>query len=217
MTVQDELTRRATWQAALAEVVGTAFLALAVLLSGGPFAVALVLTVFVFVIGSISGASLNPAVTVGLVVARHMSVAKGVLYIVAEVVGAYIAVAVAPLIHPLATSYAAGSVGGEFFGFGILMLGVLATVGGYLPKSASGLTIGGALLAGLLTTGGVLNPAVALGLGVAGLAPWAIWAPIVGALVFAAIFRALAPFSAVGQLREVETPPTELQSTTAAA
>jgi aquaporin Z len=155
--------------------------------------------------------------TVGLVVARHMSVAKGVLYIVAEVVGAFIALAVAPLIHPLAASYTAGSVGGEFFGLGILMLGVLATVGGYLPKSASGLTIGGALLAGLLTTGGVLNPAVALALGVAGMAPWTIWAPIVGALVFAAIFRALAPFSAVEQLREVETRPTELPSTRAAA
>jgi hypothetical protein len=49
------------------------------------------------------------------------------------------------------------------------------------------------------------------------MAPWAIWAPIVGALVFAAIFRALAPLSAVGQLREVETSPTALQSTKVAA
>jgi aquaporin Z len=216
MTMQDELRDRATWQAALAELVATAFLTLAALLSGGPFAVAIVLLVFVFAIGSISGGLLNPAVAVGLVVARHISVAKGVLFIVAEIVGAFIALAVAPLIHPLAASYAAASMGGEFFGFGILMLAVLANVGGYLPKAASGLTVGGALLAGLLTTGGILNPAVALAMGVAAVSPWSIWAPIVGALVFAAIFRALAPFHAGPQLSGIEAPPTELQSRKAA-
>jgi aquaporin Z len=216
MTVQDELTDRATWKAALAEVVATAFLTLAALISGGPLAVALVLGVFVFAIGSISGASLNPAVTVGLMVAQRLSVPKGVLYIIAEIMGAFIALTVAPLIRPLAPSYTAATPGGEFFGFGILMLAVLATVGGYLPKAASGLAIGGALLAGLLTTGGILNPAVALALGVTAVAPWAIWAPVVGAVVFAAIFRGFAPFNAVEPVRARETLPAELPSRQAA-
>lgn len=216
MTIQDELTDRATLHAALAEVVATAFLTLAALLSGGPFAVGLVLMVFVFAIGGISGGLLNPAVAVGLVVARQISIVKGVLFIIAEVVGALIALALAPLIHPLAPFYTAASVGGEFLGFGILMLAVLATFGGYLPRPASGLTIGGGLLAGLLTTGGILNPAVALAMGVATGSPWAIWAPILSALVFAAIFRGFAAFNAAPPLRQVEAPPTELPARHAA-
>ena len=102
MTVAAQLTNRATWQAVVAELVGTFFLALAPLLSGGLFGVALTLMVFVYAVGTISGGSLNPGVTVGLVVARHLSVTSGVLYIVAKVVGALVARFLTPLIAPLA-------------------------------------------------------------------------------------------------------------------
>ena len=215
-SIRDELSDRFIWQAGLAELVATAFLSLAALISGGPYAVGLVLAVFLFAIGSISGGSLNPAVTVGLMVARHVSVVKGVIYIVAEVVGAYIGLGLAPLIHPLAVSYTAATPAGEFLGFGILMLAVLATAGGYLPRAASGLAIGGGLLAGLLITGGIINPAIALVFGVAVAQPWSIWAPIVAAVVFAGIFRAFATFNAIEPVRALQVPPTDLPSRQAA-
>jgi aquaporin Z len=195
-SIQHELSDSTTWRAGLAEVLGTFFLALAALLSGGPFAVGLTLLVMVYALGSVSGASLNPGVTVGLVVARHISVLRGVIYIVAEVVGALLARLVAPAILPLPAHFAAATWAGELLGIGFLIVAVLAATGGYVPQAANGIAIGGGLLAGLLTTRGILNPAIAIAMGQTLSAPWAVWAPIVGALVFAGIFRALTSFQA---------------------
>ena len=50
------------------------------------------------------------------------------------------------------------------------------------------------MLAGLVTTKGILNPAIAFAMGQTTSAPWALWAPIAGALLFAGIFRVLASF-----------------------
>jgi aquaporin Z len=191
--IAHELTAPATWRAVLAEVVGTFFLALAALISGGPYAVGLTLAIMVYVLGRVSGASLNPAATVGLVVARHLSVLRGGLYIVAEVAGALLARLLAQFITPLPLFTAANTLG-ELLGVGFLIVAVLAVTGGYVPQAASGLTIGGGLLAGLVTTKGILNPAIAFAMGQATSAPWALWAPLAGALLFAGIFRVLASF-----------------------
>jgi aquaporin Z len=192
--IAHELTAPATWRAGLAEVVGTFFLALAALISGGPYAVGLTLGIMVYVLGRVSGASLNPAITVGLVVARHLSVLRGVLYIVAEVAGAVLARLLAQYVTPLPLHFTAANGAGELLGIGFLMLAVLAVTGGYVPRAASGLTIGGGLLAGLLTSKGILNPAIAFAMGQTTSAPWALWAPIAGTLLFAGIFRAVASF-----------------------
>jgi len=216
MLGQKELTERGTWQAVAAELIGTFFLTLAALISGGPFAVALVLLVFVYSLGLLNGGSLNPAVSVGLVIARHLSITRGALYIVAEIVGALIARGVAPLIAPLPPVFAAANPVGEFVGFGLLMLAVLATTGKYLPSVDSGLVIGAALLGGLLTTNGILNPAVAIAMGQATSAPWALWVPIIGAIIWAAIFRADIPFDAVAPAPAyAEEPPLPVQQTVA--
>ena len=179
-------------------MVGTFFLALAAFIGGGPYAVGLTLGIMVYILGRVSGASLNPAVTVGLVVARHLSVLRGGLYIVAETLGALLARLLAPYVSPLPLHFTAANGAGELLGIGFLILAVLAVTGGYVPPAASGLTIGGGLLAGLLTSKGILNPAIALAMGQSTAAPWALWAPIAGVLLFAALFRVVASFQVAG-------------------
>lgn len=174
-----------TLQAGLAELVGTFFLALAALATPAPYtavAIGLTLAAFVYAIGDISGCNVNPAVTLGLVVTRRLPMAVGVLYGAAQVAGAALARLLAPHVAAL-PSYAAANAVGEFVGVGFLVLTVLAVSTKAVPKSGSGVAIGAALLAGLLTTHGVLNPAIALAMGLSLSA--ALWAPLVGALVFA--------------------------------
>jgi len=179
-----DLLKRQTRQAGLAELVGTLFLALAALLTPAPYtalAVGLTLVAFVYALGDISGCNLNPAVTLGLVITRRLPPAVGLLYLVAQLAGAALARLLAPLIAPL-PSDAAASPAGEVVGVGFLVLTVLAVSTKFVPKSGSGIAIGAALLAGLLATRGVLNPAIALAMGLGGTP--ALWGPLVGALIF---------------------------------
>lgn len=83
--------------ALLGEVIGTALLAMLFfpmrLLSGGAInmatfflgLVAILISVYAF-----SGACLNPLVVVGMMASRRMSVIRGVMYIIAEIVGAWL-------------------------------------------------------------------------------------------------------------------------------
>ena len=183
-----DLKKAETYQAVLAELVGTGLLTLAALLAGTPYAVALILAALVYGLGPISGAQLNPAVTLGLLVARRQPVVKGVLYLVAQVVGALLAAKVAPSIGDLG-SYSAGKPVGEFVGAGLLVLTVVAVSDKWVPKAGGGVAIGAALGAGLLLTNGVLNPAVALAMGL-GRSP-ALWAAALGGVAFAALFDLL--------------------------
>ena len=176
-----------TWKAALAELVGTLFLTLAALLAGTPYAVALTLAAFVYAIGHISGCHLNPAVTIGLLSARRLPVATGLLYVLAQVTGALLAWLPTSFAGTPAADYRAGGAFAEFFGIGFLMLTVIAVSDKHVPKSGSGVAIGAALAAGLLTTGGILNPAVAIGLNETFSA--ATWATVLGAIAFSALFR----------------------------
>ncbi len=162
-----DLLKRQTRQAGLAELVGTLFLALAALLTPAPFtalAVGLTLVAFVYALGDISGCNVNPAVTLGLVITRRLPPAVGLLYLVAQLAGAALARLLAPLIAPLPPD-AAAPPAGEVVGVGFLVLTVLAVSTKFVPKSGSGIAIGAALLAGLLATRGVLNPALALAMG----------------------------------------------------
>jgi aquaporin Z len=176
--------------AALAELTGTFFLALAALAVPAPLtipAVGLMLLVFVYVIGGISGCHLNPAVTVGLCAARQFPLGEGVLYIVAQVAGALLArlVVAAGWVGESGTYESAGAVA-EFLGFGVLMLAVAAVTEKRVTAAGSGVAVGPALIAGLLVSGGVLNPAIAVAMGLA-TSP-AVWATVISGVAFSLLF-----------------------------
>lgn len=180
-----------TWYAALAELTGTFFLTLVALTVAPPvtpYAVGLTLLVFVYTIGSISGSHINPAVTVGLVASKRFPLVGGIIYIVAQIAGAMLARLVAGLglAGTLSDDYKAGSAGLEFIGFGILILTVAATTESRVSKSGSGIAVGGALLAGLLLSNGILNPAVAIAMRQAN-SP-AVWATVISGVVFGLLF-----------------------------
>jgi aquaporin Z len=66
------------------------------------------------------------------------------------------------------------------------MLTVAATTENKVSKSGSGIAVGGALLAGLLLSNGILNPAVAIAMG-EGLSP-ALWITPISGIVFGWLF-----------------------------
>ncbi|MDF7815401.1 aquaporin [Hymenobacter sp. YC55] len=180
-----------TWFAVLPELVGTFFLTIAALTVASPltaYAVSLTLLVFVYAVGGLSGAHLNPAVTVGLVASRRFPLVEGLLYVAAQVGGALLArlAATAGLVGPPTGDYHAGSTGAEFLGFGLLMLTVAAATEKKVTKAGSGLAVGGALLAGLLVSKGILNPAVAIAMGVAS-SP-ALWATLLSGVAFGGLY-----------------------------
>ena len=181
---------RQTRIAALAELVGTFFLTLSALLVPAPFkplAVGLTLLVLVYGIGNTSCCHINPAVTVGLMWVRRFPFGAGIFYILAQFAGAILARLLAGLVGDIPPGGGAAGIFGEFFGFGILMLTVTAVTENEVPKTGSGIAIGGALMAGLLFSNGILNPAVAL----AALDPLsaAMWVTPLSGIAFASLFR----------------------------
>ena len=158
----------------LAELVGTFFL-LAVILSAPPgvtFAAAgVILLVMVVAIGKTSGAHLNPAVTTALVATKQFPLKDGLAYVVAQVLGALLAVLSVDAL--LARSLGdvdpgSGAFFAELFGTFLLTFVVSQVTMNQVPEAGSALGIGFALAAGVLlagpSSGGVLNPAIALAL-----------------------------------------------------
>jgi glycerol uptake facilitator-like aquaporin len=133
-------------------------------------------------------------VTIALAAARRMPAGIAVLYLLAQTGGALLARLVAAHVAPLAHDYASGTPAGEFVGFAFLMLAVLAVSDRYVPSAGSDVAIGAALLAGLLVSKGILNPAIALAEGQERSA--ALWAPVLSGLVFTGLFLLVAPSTA---------------------
>lgn len=175
---------------ALSEFTGTFFLSLAALTVPAPFtifAVGIVLLVFVYVIGPISGAHINPAITIGLVAARQFPTGEGVLYIFVQLVAALFArMMVSQGWIGALGNYSSAGVAAEFIGFGILMLAVAAVTEKRVTAAGSGVAVGPALMAGLFISGGVLNPAVAVAMGLS-TSP-AVWATSLSGVAFALLY-----------------------------
>ncbi len=163
----------------LAEFAGAFTLALAVRLSlvgmipmlATPFVAALVLGIFVYTVGSVSGAHLNPAITIGLFSVRRISLTDAAGYVFAQLLGACAALLVELVL--VGTSPASSVpqavpflIFGEVLGAFFLAMGVASVAFGKTHQAASGLVVGGSLLLGILLSasfsGGILNPAVAL-------------------------------------------------------
>lgn len=85
------------WGALLGELIGTMLLTMLLMCSVGVFRVDWVpILLMSAVIGiylaatKLSGAQLNPLITVGMMASRRMSAVRGVLYILAQIIGAWI-------------------------------------------------------------------------------------------------------------------------------
>lgn len=81
--------------ASVAEFIGTFLLATVVIAaSGQPLFVMFAALAVVLVVGGVSGAHLNPALTVGALATRRINLARAVSYVVAQVLGALLALVV---------------------------------------------------------------------------------------------------------------------------
>lgn len=183
----------------IAEALGTFALTFIVLLAVScgdkvgiavPVIAGLTVMLCVYTLGPISGSHLNPSVTLGLLSIKKISGVDAFRYIVAQFGGAVIAVVFAQVFlisHTIAPAtflpsvFLAELVGAFFFN-----LGIAAVVYEKVDDDMSGVVVGGSLLFGILFASlagaaGVLNPAVAFGLGHVSL--MYTLAPIVGAVL----------------------------------
>lgn len=173
------------------ELVGTFFLALtaavAVTASAGlypgyqamflPFVVTLTVAILVYLFIGVSGANLNPAVSVAQFMMRAITMTRMFVHIVAQVIGAWFGVLVArvildstnvvPSVQNVSTGVA------EFVGSFLLMFAIGMVIYKRVDEKFSGIVIGGVLGIACTFAGvsgaGVFNPAIALGLGSTGL------------------------------------------------
>ncbi len=175
----------------LAELIGTYFLVFVVgLVVGGlapaewaPIAVSAVLCVCVCAFGHASGAHFNPAVTIAAWLRRRINAGRMIGYIIAQLLGAYLAVLTCTLMDSWATPaplVLAGSsqiiVAEGIFTFLLVtvILNVAATKATegnqYFPFAIAGAVLAGALCVGTIS-GAVFNPAVGTGLVAMGALP----------------------------------------------
>ncbi|SIT88904.1 MIP/aquaporin family protein [Microbacterium sp. RU33B] len=201
-----------TLRSALAELIGTfvfVFAIISAVNSGSdltPLAIGFALMVMVFATGHISGAHLNPAVSVGVWLRGAIDLTGLLTYIIAQLVGASLAALVSFALFPAATDAMQVDVGPAFlvealwtFVLVYVVLNV-ATSKDHPNNSFYGLAIGSTVFVGAVgfgsVSGGGFNPAVALGLAITGQFAWgSYWlyflAPIVGGAVAAVVFRVL--------------------------
>jgi aquaporin Z len=212
-------------------VIAAAFPGLGIGFVGVALAFGLTLLTMVYAIGHISGCHLNPAVSVGLAVAKRFPAAELLPYIGAQVAGAILASSVLFVIASgkpgfdlsggfAANGYDAHSLGGYSFvaclvaevvlTFMFLVI-VLGATDRRAPQGFAGIAIGFGLtliyLIGIPITNMSVNPARSTGpaLFVGGWALgqlWLFWvAPILGAAVAGLAYRALAAEPALPQLK----------------
>lgn len=217
-TVRSGMSSELVLGSLVAEMFGTFVLTAALLNSGGNVIIAaVVVMVLVMALSRLSGGHLNPVVTVAMWTTKQISAIKAAGYLVAQIVGAMLAlVVVTQFVHAAPTDSMTGQVSavfsvptlteqwrpvlGEALGALVFGLAVAAAVMGRKNSHESGFIVGGGLLVGLviasLGSPAVLNPAVAIGLSAYHadnfwtIAAFAI-APIVGGVAGAWLYKLL--------------------------
>lgn len=190
----------------LAEIIGTFILAAAVGASGQtsvatPLVAGITLLTLVYVLGPVSGAHVNPAVTAGLWSIGAVKTPEALKYIVSQLIGGLLAYFALSSLSglPMPTALLIDGSVGELLGAAILAMGVATVVKGKVADAAAGLAVGFSLFTGVLVASmgspGVLNPAVALGLGAWQMEPVAIVVfvlmPLVGGVIGANMSKIL--------------------------
>ena len=150
----------------------------------------LTLAMLVLAIGKVSGAHVNPAVTIGLWTLRKIETTTAVVYIAAQILGAAVALRLFQYLQNDVLQNSAGKFDWRIFvaeaiGTLVFTFGVAAVVTQKLDGFKAAFTIGASLTLGALiaatASNGILNPAVALGLN-----SWS-WtyaaAPVLGAVL----------------------------------
>ena len=184
-------------------MVGTFVLAFAVALSLGgklalptPLMAGLALGLVVYAVGHISGAHINPAITVGLWSLKKINTTDAIFYIFFQFVGAIIAFFLSGVVTtiPALTVVTNWPVFfGELLGTFFFSFGVASVATDKVAPAASGLVVGGSLFLGIsfasFLSNGILNPAVAMGINSFSLAY--LFGPIVGALLGMQVFAVL--------------------------
>jgi aquaporin Z len=174
-----------------------------------PVAIGSVLMVMIYAGGHISGGHFNPAVTLGVWL-RGKCETKDVLpYIVAQLVGAALAALVVKFLKagattaPMTLNTLPALVAEFLFTFALVFVVLnVATAKGTAGNSHYGLAIGFTVVVGAYAvggiSGGVFNPAIAVGISMLGLSAWSnIWiylvADFAGAAAAAMAFKAVNP------------------------
>jgi aquaporin Z len=189
----------------IAEALGTFALTLVVALSlvgnfplATPLLAALTLGLFVYSIGHISGTHINPAVTLGAWSIKKITTKDALYYIISQSVGAFLALLIVTGILGIPSLNVSGSLlvfFAECMGTFFFTFGIASVIYSKTPNQMSGVVVGGSLLLGitiaaLLGSNGVLNPAVAFGIGSFGF--MYIIGPIIGSVLGMNVYKCLA-------------------------
>jgi len=201
----------------IAEFIGTFFLVLTIGLSVigagsgviAPLAIGAGLMVMVYAGGHISGAHYNPAVTLGVLIRGKVNAADVAPYIISQLAGAALATMAVKFfragvdVTPMTLQVGPALLAEFLFTFALVYVVLnAATAEGTSGNSFYGLAIGMTVMTGAFTvgsiSGGVLNPAVALGISMLGLSSWSnLWIYVLAnfsaAIVAAIIFNLINP------------------------
>ncbi len=201
----------------ITELIGTFFLVLTIgctVISGGakvipPLAIGSALMIMIFAGGHVSGGHYNPAVTLGVWIRGRCDSKDVGPYMGSQVVGALLASVVVKYLKvgadvPVITPAAGPAFLAEFlFTFALVYVVLnVATAKANANNSFYGLAIGMTVMTGAFAvgniSGGVLNPAVAIGISAIGLSAWAnLWiyliANFLGGATAAVTFKSLNP------------------------
>ena len=167
-----------------------------------PIIFGLTITVFVYLLGRFSGAHFNPAVTIGFLLNKEISIKDSVFYIGIQILGGMLAsqthVALFGRMHSFGVTTLSVDVGQGFFleAFctGLLMFVILQVT--RKENNIYGIAIGGTVFISALLigdyTGGSLNPARSIGPALVSGKTREIYfyvlAPVIGSLVSSKLF-----------------------------